>query len=237
MIPMCIIASREEIHRETTIASTRAPGSMALRDSLDLPDPLTYSLISARYSIADLYTHTHTHTCIRPVKFYGSGCPERFLDYTHLKKIPHESLQRRRVFTRRLHFSDVSVNSPLSIGRLRIAIGCRRGEGASPRVLCTIGWAGFATRLSGSLADRRRVTIRARHYSLDYFSTTGAPPILRFFTDPLRPPSFQFELITSSNTSSYSFRVKHRAVTWRQKYRSFVFIRYDLFGAECSGPA
>lgn len=58
----------------------------------------------------------HTHTYVRPVKFYGSGCPERFLDYTHLKKIPHESLQHRRVFTRRLHFSDVSVNSPLSTG-------------------------------------------------------------------------------------------------------------------------
>lgn len=116
MISTCIIASREEIHRETTIASARAPGSMALRDSLDLPDPLIYSLISARYSIVDLYTHTHIHTYVRPVKFYGSGCPERFLDYTHLKKIPHESLQHRRVFTRRLHFSDVSVNSPLSTG-------------------------------------------------------------------------------------------------------------------------
>lgn len=44
--------------------------------------------------------HTHVRLYGRTVKFYGSGCLERFLDYTHLKKIPHESLQRgARVYT------------------------------------------------------------------------------------------------------------------------------------------
>jgi len=198
MISTRIIASREGIHRETTIASTRAPGSMALRDSLDLPDPLIYSLISARYSIADLYTHTHTHTYVRPVKFYGSGCPERFLDYTHLKKIPHESLQRRRVFTRRLHFSDVSVNSPLSTGVHESLSGVVDAKGLPLRALCTRS-AGLQQQRAcwdhaGRRRARRRVTIRLGITRLIIFRRPAAAP--PFFMPHYLCPSFQFKLIT-----------------------------------------
>lgn len=74
--------------------------------------PLIYptrSFTPLSHSILDSQS---IRTYVGSVKFYGSGCLERFLDYTHLKKISHESLQRRRVFTRRLDFSEVSVNIP-----------------------------------------------------------------------------------------------------------------------------
>lgn len=108
MISTCIIASRAEIRREMTIAWL----SRSRRDQWRHEIPLIYPTRSFTPLSGPIPDSRSIHTYVVPVKFYGSGCLERFLDYTHLKKISHESLQRRRVFTRRLHFLDVSVNIP-----------------------------------------------------------------------------------------------------------------------------
>lgn len=74
--------------------------------------PLIYPTRSFAPLSGSILDSQSIRTYVGPVKFYGSGCLERFLDYTHLKKISHESLQRLRMFTRRLDFSEVSVNIP-----------------------------------------------------------------------------------------------------------------------------
>lgn len=106
IISMCKITSCK-----ATIGCPHVPRLMALRKR-EKEIPLIYPTRSFTPLSGSILDSQSIRTYVGSVKFYGSGCLERFLDYTHLKKISHESLQRRRVFTRRLDFSEVSVNIP-----------------------------------------------------------------------------------------------------------------------------
>lgn len=151
--------------------TTESPLSLSLsfsrspRDQWRHEIPLIYPTRSftlpylARYPIVDLYTRT---SC--PLSFMGQIASERFLDYTHLKKISHESLQRRRarVYTVGLHFSDVSVNIPYLRARSRIRYR-----------MSAVARRNFPSRYTIKLDYRPVGTSRernARYWCLDYFS-------------------------------------------------------------------